>query len=73
MKLSLTEYKYSFFNLKLQTVAVVLEEGLSQRVTFLTDDNNLEGIMAFRVEFEEVTGAISTVMELRVFGCAQGI
>ena len=28
--------------------------------------------MEFRVEFQEVTGAISTVMELRVFGCAKG-
>ena len=28
--------------------------------------------MEFRVEFQEVTGAISTVMELRVFGCAEG-
>ena len=69
---SSTEYKYFVFYFKFQTVAVVLEGGLSQRVTFLADDKTLEGILVFRIEFLTVTGANSIELQLAVLGCAEG-
>ena len=50
----------------------MLEGGLSQRVTFLTDDSNLEGISVFRIEFQTVREADSIELQLTVLGCAEG-
>ena len=60
------------FHINFQTITVILEENLPERVLLSTDDKTLEGISVFRIEFKNVTGVNSAVVQLRILGCAEG-